>query len=196
MRRLLVLVPLLLASGCKVGPNYARPDVPPPAVGAFQTTVAGTDAARPTSLSHNVDIVTGARKFVSDLVRPGMLHGVLLRPPTVGSVLVNADTTAAERIPGVRVVRDGDAHLVRGSGAARVHLAAEPPEQLVHDRDVRDRRQVAERGTSGSQQRGSHQLEDAVLGAHDLDRSRQARTPGHSQYLHRTRLARARCCSG
>ena len=70
--------------------------------------VAGTDAARPTSLSHNVDIVTGARKFVSDLVRPGMLHGVLLRPPTVGSVLVNADTTAAERIPGVRVVRDGD----------------------------------------------------------------------------------------
>ena len=48
MRRLLVLLPLLLlASGCKVGPNYTRPDVPPPAVGAFQTTVAGTDAATP-----------------------------------------------------------------------------------------------------------------------------------------------------
>jgi nicotinate dehydrogenase subunit B len=54
------------------------------------------------------DAVTGARRFVSDLTWPGMLHGAVLRPPAPGAVLLSADTSAAEAMPGVTVVRDGE----------------------------------------------------------------------------------------
>jgi len=37
-----------------------------------------------------------------------MLHGKVLRPPSFQATLDSLDTAAAERIPGVRVVRDGD----------------------------------------------------------------------------------------
>jgi len=46
MRKLLALLPLL-ASACAMGPDYKRPDTPPPAVGSFQTTVSGTSTAAP-----------------------------------------------------------------------------------------------------------------------------------------------------
>jgi len=54
------------------------------------------------------DIVSGKHKFPSDLKVPGMLYGRVLRPPSFGAKLVSADTTAASKIPGVFVVRDGD----------------------------------------------------------------------------------------
>jgi len=51
MRKLSVRLPLLLSplvlGACAMGPDYKRPDTPPPAVGAFQTTVAGTSTADP-----------------------------------------------------------------------------------------------------------------------------------------------------
>jgi nicotinate dehydrogenase subunit B len=53
-------------------------------------------------------IVTGRHEYVSDLVRPEMLYGAVLRAPAPSAVLVRADTTAAESMTGVRVVRDGD----------------------------------------------------------------------------------------
>ncbi len=52
--------------------------------------------------------VTGQHQYASDLRRPGMLFGKVLRPPALGATLVSADTTAAEAMPGVTVVRDGD----------------------------------------------------------------------------------------
>ena len=37
-----------------------------------------------------------------------MLYGRVLRPPSFGAKLISADTSAASKIPGVTVVRDGD----------------------------------------------------------------------------------------
>ncbi len=54
------------------------------------------------------EIVTGKHKYASDLKMAGMLYGRVLRPPSFGAKLVSADTTAASKIPGVTVVRDGD----------------------------------------------------------------------------------------
>lgn len=54
------------------------------------------------------DFVTGRHEYTSDLKRPGMLFGRVVRAPAVNSTLVSADTKAAEAIRGVTVVRDGD----------------------------------------------------------------------------------------
>lgn len=52
--------------------------------------------------------VTGEAKFAGDIRLPGMLYAKLLRPPVHGAVLKSVDTSAAEEIPGVQVVRDKD----------------------------------------------------------------------------------------
>ena len=67
-----------------------------------------------------LDVVTGTKAFPGDLWLPGMLHGCVLRPPAAGAELRAADTSAAERLPGVRVVRDGD---LIGVVAATEHAA-------------------------------------------------------------------------
>ncbi len=52
--------------------------------------------------------VTGATTYVQDLRPEGMVHGRVVRPPSYGARLVNVDTSAVERMPGVMaVVRDG-----------------------------------------------------------------------------------------
>src|SRR5262249_50211335 len=43
----------------------------------------------------------------SDVKRPGMLFGKVLRPPAFKATLVSVETRAAEALPGVAVVRDG-----------------------------------------------------------------------------------------
>ena len=54
------------------------------------------------------DFVTGRHVYTSDLVRPGMLHGKVLRPAGFQATLVSLDTTEAEKVAGARIVRDGD----------------------------------------------------------------------------------------
>jgi CO/xanthine dehydrogenase Mo-binding subunit len=73
--------------------------------------------------------VTGQHEYASDVVRPGMLYGAVLRPPALSAVLVKADTAAAESMAGVRVVRDGDFIGVTAptrSTAARAVAAIRP----------------------------------------------------------------------
>jgi nicotinate dehydrogenase subunit B len=53
------------------------------------------------------ETVTGARRFVSDLTRPGMRHGRILRPSAFGATLRSLDVRDAEALPGVTVVHDG-----------------------------------------------------------------------------------------
>jgi isoquinoline 1-oxidoreductase len=53
-------------------------------------------------------IVTGAHRYPSDIVRPQMLYGRVLRKPAYGSTLVSVDVAKAEAVPGVNVVRDGE----------------------------------------------------------------------------------------
>jgi isoquinoline 1-oxidoreductase len=52
--------------------------------------------------------VTGKHKYTSDMKRPGMLVGKVVRPSVFNATLVSADTRAAEALAGVTVVRDGN----------------------------------------------------------------------------------------
>ncbi len=51
-------------------------------------------------------LVTGAHRFPSDIMRPGMLYGKVLRPPSFGATLAAIDLTPARKIEGVTVVRE------------------------------------------------------------------------------------------
>ena len=53
-----------------------------------------------------VDKVTGKARYSADVILPGMLHARLVRPPALGARLRSADTSAAERLAGVRVIHD------------------------------------------------------------------------------------------
>ncbi len=83
-------------------------------------------AGRPARAAGSADVVTGAKKFPSDLRLDGMLHGCVLRPPAAGAELNGADTTAAEALPGVTVVRDDGliGVLAASHATARAALAA------------------------------------------------------------------------
>jgi isoquinoline 1-oxidoreductase len=52
--------------------------------------------------------VTGKAKYAGDLKLPGMVFARILRPPSHGAKLTSVDVSPAEKIEGVKVVRDGD----------------------------------------------------------------------------------------
>ena len=53
--------------------------------------------------------VTGGAAYVQDMRLPGMVHARIVRPPGYGAQLVDCDTSAVEKMPGVvGVVRDGN----------------------------------------------------------------------------------------
>lgn len=53
--------------------------------------------------------VTGGAAYVQDMRLPGMVHARVVRPPSYGAVLIEYDSAAVEKMPGViRVVRDGN----------------------------------------------------------------------------------------
>ena len=54
------------------------------------------------------NFISGKHIYVSDMKLPGMLYGKVLRPPSYGAKLVEADLTKAKNIAGVIVVKDGD----------------------------------------------------------------------------------------
>ena len=70
--------------------------------------VAAAPAGAPALPNIAEEIVTGRRLFGSDLVRPGLLCGAILHPPTYGARLVSVDLEPTQRMPGVTAVRDGD----------------------------------------------------------------------------------------
>src|SRR4051812_22022043 len=64
--------------------------------------VMGASKPRP----NGRDVVTGVHKYPSDISRPGMLYGKILRAPAYGSQLTDIDLGPAKALPGVVVVRD------------------------------------------------------------------------------------------
>jgi isoquinoline 1-oxidoreductase len=80
-----------------------------------QWKVLGTSVPRP----NRRDIVTGAHRYPSDILREGMLYGKVLRPPSYGARLTAIDLSLAKAIKGVTVVRDGE---FVGCAAATLHL--------------------------------------------------------------------------
>ncbi len=88
---------------------------------ATEMSVMGRSPARLDALEK----VTGAAKFTADLRLPGMMCARLLRPPVHGARLLEVDVSAAQALPGVRVVREDDlvAVLHRDPQAAADALA-------------------------------------------------------------------------
>ena len=79
--------------------------------------------------------VTGKHRYTSDLERPGMLRGKVLRPPSYGATLASLDTARAEAISGVKVVRDGDfvgvvapSEFLASRGLAALQPSGRPPD--------------------------------------------------------------------
>ena len=60
-------------------------------------TILGTPAKRPDI----EEIVTGRFEYVHNVKLPGMLHGRVVRPPTVGATLASVDEASAAGLPGV-----------------------------------------------------------------------------------------------
>ena len=75
-----------------------------PTTPAEKWKVAGTPVPKVDGRS----FVTGAHKYSSDMNRPGMLHGKILRPPSFKATLVSLNAHDAEAMPGVTVVHKGD----------------------------------------------------------------------------------------
>jgi isoquinoline 1-oxidoreductase len=54
------------------------------------------------------DFVTGKHQYTSDLRRPGMLYGRIMRPASFSAKLETCDDSNASKMAGVKVIRDGD----------------------------------------------------------------------------------------
>jgi isoquinoline 1-oxidoreductase len=74
-----------------------------PLTPATEWKVAGRDLPK----INGPDFVTGRHRYTADLALDGMLHGKVLRPPSLGATLQGLDDSAARAMPGVTVVRDG-----------------------------------------------------------------------------------------
>ena len=62
---------------------------------------------KPVPRPNGRDVVTGAHRYPSDIVRPNMLYGKILRPPAYGATLESIDLSKAQAMKDVIVVRDG-----------------------------------------------------------------------------------------
>jgi nicotinate dehydrogenase subunit B len=68
--------------------------------------------------------VTGKAKYTGDMKLPGMVYAKILRPPSHLSKLISVDTSEAEAMEGIQVVRDGELVAV-------VHEQIERAEQAL-----------------------------------------------------------------
>jgi len=95
------------------------PDVTLTPVADWKTL--GVSTPKPTGR----EIVTGAHAYPSDVVRPGMLYGKVLRAPRFGATLQSVDLGPARAMPGVVAVHDGDFVGVAAPNTARAEAALE-----------------------------------------------------------------------
>jgi CO/xanthine dehydrogenase Mo-binding subunit len=65
-------------------------------------------AGQPLSKVAGRDFVTGKHRYPVDQKLPGMLYGKVVRPSSFNATLESVDTSEAEKMAGVTVVRDGD----------------------------------------------------------------------------------------
>jgi nicotinate dehydrogenase subunit B len=76
----------------------------PPTTPTSEWKVAGTEVRK----AEGREFVTGKHQYPSDILRPEIMFGKVLRPSGFNAALVSVDTSAAEKVSGVQVVRDGD----------------------------------------------------------------------------------------
>lgn len=80
-----------------------RVDTGIPLASVDEWKVMGQPVGKPT----HRDIVLGRHRYPSDVVRPNMLYGKVLRPVSYGATLESVDLSAAQAMKDVVVVRDG-----------------------------------------------------------------------------------------
>ncbi len=93
----------------------------------------------------SLEKVTGKAKYAGDMRLPGMLYAAILRPPAHGATRTQVDTSAAEAMEDVVVIKDGDLIAVLhehpdGAKKALDQIKAEfdVPEAEVDDRSIFD----------------------------------------------------------
>jgi len=91
-----------LAEG--VGERSEHLEQKPPLKSASIFTISGKSIGRTDALEK----VTGEAKYAGDIRLPEMLYARILRPPAHGAKRKNVDTSAAEKMKDVQIVRDGD----------------------------------------------------------------------------------------
>ena len=118
--------------------------------------------------------VTGSHRFASDVVRPGMLYGRIVRPERMGATLASIDDSAARAMPGVTVVRDGEligvvapAERVARRAALAVRAEWQPRQNQPSSQSIYEH--LKRPGTSGGGGRGS-----APIAIGDVARARAA----------------------
>lgn len=159
---------------------------------AFETAVLGEDpliapadwtvAGKPIGKVDGRDFVTGRHKYVSDMKLPGMQYGKVLRPESFGSTIASIDVSAAQAIPGVTVVRDGDfvgvtapdsqtaASALKAIKVEWKPLAQQPDSKNIYDY-LKTNVQTGGRGGGRGQQAADTTAIDSALDAaqHRLD---------------------------
>ncbi len=135
--------------------------------------VLGTSLPRP----NRRDLVTGAHRYPSDIVRPNMLYGKILRPPSYGATLSAIDLSPAEAMEGVVVIREGD---FVGCAATSSHQAEQAVRAIAKTASwqtaphpsskelfsyLKDHAQSGRGGRGGSRARAGDSLQAALSGA-------------------------------
>ncbi len=90
-----------LARGKKIERHLEKK---PPIKHYSEHTISG----QPTDRLDSRQKVTGEAKFAGDIRLPGMLHARILRPPAHGAKLRSVDTSAAEKVEDIQIIRDND----------------------------------------------------------------------------------------
>ena len=142
----------------------------PPLTPATEWKIAGT----PIHKVGGRDFVTGKHKYPSDIARPGMMYGAVVRAAGFNAKLVSVDTSAAENMAGVKVVRDGEFIGVVAPDAYTARKAVEviqakwdvPPQQgndglFAYLKSHPEN----ERGIGGRPQQQTGQVEQALAAA-------------------------------
>lgn len=98
---------------------------------------------RPLLRRDSRDKVTGKAKYAGDMRLPGMLYACVLRAPAHGAKLKNADTSAARKIDGIRVVEQPDLVAVlhefpdvAADAMGKVKAEFEPTSSTLDDKTI------------------------------------------------------------
>jgi isoquinoline 1-oxidoreductase len=182
-----------LAGGRKLVRRAADVAITPPSA----WTVAGRSVPKVNAR----ELVTGTHVYTSDLTRPGMWHGRVLRPPALGATLRTLDETGA-RSAGAVVVRDGTfagvaAPTAVGARRALQELRAEwtPGPALPAPADLFPhlKRTPPEASGRGGRGPGAHQAGNVAEGlagaAHRLQQSYTVAYIAHAPLEPRAALA-------
>jgi CO/xanthine dehydrogenase Mo-binding subunit len=145
----------------------------PPVTPADQWKIAGTAVPK----KDGRDFVTGAHKYTSDLILPGMLHGKVVRPSAFHARLAACDTSQAEKIAGAVVVHDGDFVGVAAPDKSLAERAASAVRaQWAAPQQPSDRELFSYLKSHPAEEKGFDRDDEHVVGAVEQARAQAAKT--------------------